>query len=233
VLDLLREHDTFVESITNVADMGCGSGLDAKWWVELETRDDNPMPLDIRCWAVDKNPNNMVVEEHPHVTFIEGNFEKRVLSLDVDVIWCHDAFQYAVNPISTLRLFNEQMVENGLLYIGIPLHNYTKDNQWNWDGADYEYYDHSVLSMIYMMAVNGFDMNDCYMRKAKDDPWLHIAAFKTSHAPMDPTTTGWYDLIERDLINQHLRQGISRWGRPRVQDVLYPWLDKENYRIQL
>ena len=98
VLNLLREHDTFMESISTMADMGAGGCLDTLWWTGLTTRDENPEPLNLRCYAVDRAPIRIDFDMPENMTYIQKDFERRVLPVDVDVIWCHDAFQYAVNP---------------------------------------------------------------------------------------------------------------------------------------
>ena len=32
VLELVSKYDDFMDSLTSVADMGCGEGLDINWW---------------------------------------------------------------------------------------------------------------------------------------------------------------------------------------------------------
>ena len=36
ILNLLPEYDTFLDSLTVIADMGCGAGLDARWWKQRQ-----------------------------------------------------------------------------------------------------------------------------------------------------------------------------------------------------
>ena len=232
VLNLLREHDTFMESISSVADMGAGGCLDTLWWSQSTTRDDLAEPLNLKCFAVDKRVQQTDFDLPPDVVYIQRNFEKVCLPITVDVIWCHDAFQYALNPLETLRVFNQQMNTNGLLYIGIPLHNYNMYGRPYSFGFNYQYHSHSFLSLVYALAVNGFDCKDAYFRKAADDPWLHAAVFKTHHEPLDPTSTSWFDLAELGLLNDHLVNSIGTYGQVRQQDALYPWLDKALYRIE-
>ena len=233
VLNLLAEHDSFIESISTVADMGCGSGLDIEWWASRETRDDAPVELNLQCYAVDKTDQHLQPTKQSNIVFIKNDFERRVLPKTVDVIWCHDAFQYALNPVNTLKLFNEQMNENGLLYIGIPLHNNMVNNRWSAESRSYEYFPHTFLSLVYMLAVNGFDCKDAYFRKAKNDPWLHAAVFKSNIKPMNPSETSWHDLVTKGLLNPSMQAVINQSGYPMQQHALYPWLDKENYRIEV
>ncbi len=231
VLNLLKEHDTFMESISSVADMGAGQGLDALWWANATTRDTPAEQLNLRVFAVDKTPATPDFEAPTNLTFINKNFEKKCLPGFVDVIWCHDAFQYAVNPLDTLRAFNQQMNENGLLYIGMPLLSNHEFGRWQSKGQNYQLYNHSFLSMIYMLALNGFDCNDAYFRKAIDDEWLHMAVFKSAVEPMNPEGISWYDLADLGLLNPSLINSLRMYGHVRQQDALYPWLDKALYRI--
>lgn len=232
VLNLLKEHDTFMESISSIADMGAGAGLDCLWWANATTRDTPSEPLNLKVYAVDKVETRFDFDMPDRVVPIVRDFEKSCLPVPVDVIWCHDAFQYAVNPLHTLRIWNQQMNENGMLYIGMPLLNYNEYGRWQRQGRNFQFYNHGFLSLVYMLAVNGFDCHDAYFRKAVDDPWLHAAVFKTAQTPRDPSTTTWYDLVEAGLVNDSLANSLRTFGHVREQDALFPWLDKALYRIE-
>jgi hypothetical protein len=43
--------------------------------------------------------------------------ESYLLPRKVDLMWCHDSFQYVLNPLATLRHWNSMMNENGMLII--------------------------------------------------------------------------------------------------------------------
>ena len=232
VLNLLAEHDTFMESIGSVADMGAGNCLDTLWWATRTTRDDNPEKLNLKCYAVDYRPETIDFDAPNNFIYLQKNFEKRCLPISVDVIWCHDAFQYAINPLETLKLFNQQLNVNGLLYLGIPTLTNQQYQRWQSVSRNGEFYNYTFLSLVYMLAVNGFDCKDAYFRKQQDDPWLHAAVFKTNQEPLDPASTTWFDLAELGLINDSLANSLRQFGHVREQDALYPWLDKALYRIE-
>jgi hypothetical protein len=231
VLNLLREHDTFMESISSMADMGAGNCLDTLWWAQATTRDDVRDPLDLKCYAVDKKPKLIDFDQPTNMVYVQKDFETACLPQPVDVIWCHDAFQYAINPIETLGVFNQQMNTNGMLYLGIPMLTQHVYGKWQSIGQNYQYYNHTFLNIVYMLAINGFDVKDAYFRKAIDDPWLHAAVFKGSNELLDPATTSWFELAERGLLHDSLVQSIRQFGLVRQQDALYTWLDKALYRI--
>ena len=244
VLELVSKYDDFMDSLTSVADMGCGEGLDINWWARNEyteiLEDDNGnvisetiRPRNYRCYAVDKNIRQINKEMLPDsVNIIEGNFERRVLSRPVDMIWCHNSFQYATNPLNTLKLWNEQMVTNGMLYIGLPYQTTHVNNRLVVRSHNHAYFNHNFLSMVYMLAVNGFDCRDAYFLKEAANPWLHLVVYKTEHEPMDPVETSWNDLAAKNLLNDSMKNSLNKYGYLRQEDIMYAWLDKDFHFIQ-
>jgi trans-aconitate methyltransferase len=232
VLELISLYDAFMDSLTVIADMGCGSGLDINWWATATSRDDPPVPYNYTCYAVDKDFSHLTDDLPGNVIKIQGNFEEKILPRTVDVMWSHDSFQYALNPLQTLKNWNEQMTVNGMLVLVVPqTSNYQYNRHVNrvYDGCFFQY---NVCNLMYMLAVNGFDCKDSYMYKAPNDPWIHLAVYKTDVPPMDPATTRWYDLIEQDLLHDSLAASINKHGHLRQEDIILPWLDKDWYFVK-
>lgn len=231
VLDLISMYDGFMDSLTVIADMGAGSGLDINWWATAETRDDPPVPYNYVCYAIDKDVSKLTdLPKNVHV--IQGNFEDRLVPRSIDVLWCHDAFQYALNPLATLKNWNAQMSTNGMLCLVVPqTSNYQYNRYMNrvYDGC---YFNYNVCNLLYMLAVNGFDCKDSYMYKAPNDPWIHLAVYKTEVEPMDPATTRWYDLAEKGLLHDSLVASIEKYGHLRQEDIVLPWLDRDFYLVK-
>lgn len=228
VLDMLYQYDTFMDSIKVVADMGCGAGLDVNWWATLTTRDDPPLPHNYLVYAVDLNIGRIDpdVLGHKNVKLIEGNFEQHTIPREVDLIWSHDSFQYAVNPVNTLRVWNEQMSINGMLVLNVPLaqtYSYDRIQTRSFSGC---YYNHNICTLMYMLAVNGFDCRDCYVYMAPNYGWVHIAVYKTM-APMDPAATSWFDLADKNLVNDSVMASLNKYGHVRQEDLMFTWLDKD------
>jgi hypothetical protein len=48
---------------------------------------------------------------------------------------------------------------------------------------------------------------------------------------MDPATTTWIDLIDTGLLHPTVENSIIKNGHLRQEDIIYPWLDRENYYI--
>lgn len=234
VLDLIYGYDSFLDSLSVVADFGCGAGLDAEWWATLETRDEPPEPHNYLVYAIDKQdiiePH---IKEYSNVVPIIKNFEEdRVIPRNCDLLWCHDAFQYTLNPLRTLKLFNVQMNVNGLMILSIPQSIHYQYNRLQNNSYSGVYFNHNVVSLIYMLAVNGFDCRDAYFYRNPNDPWLYAAVYKSDIAPMDPATTSWYDLADKGLLNDSIVSSLTRHGYVKQEDLLTVWLDKDFYRMR-
>ena len=232
ILNALHEYDSFLDSLQRVCDMGCGSGEDIAWWATLTTRDDPPIPHNYKCYAVDRDPVKLAqIPDLPNIVKIERDFSESCLPTQVDLIWSHDSLQYSVNPLQTLRVWNEQMNVNGMLVLTVPMHTGVENNNFYSRTHSGCYYHFTPTGLIYMLAVNGFDCNDAYLYKKFNDTWLHMAVYKSAVAPMDPATTSWAKLIDTGLLNPTVVNSILKWGHVRQEEILYPWLDRENYYI--
>lgn len=230
-LNILYGYDSFLDSLEVIADMGCGNGLDTKWWATLETRDDPPEPRNYIVYAVDnKNKLDHETKQLSNVVVIDKDFEERILPRQIDLMWSHDSFQYVRNPLGTLRNWNSQMNIDGMLIIIFKQNMTYEYNRLVARGYDYNFYNHNLVNLIYMLAVNGFDCNDAYALKKDNDPWLHLAVYKSDIAPMEPSQTSWHDLAEKNLLNPSIVNSFTKHGFVRQEDIVFPWLDKGFYR---
>jgi len=228
VLDMLYQYDSFMDSIKVVADMGCGAGLDVNWWATLYTRDDPPEPHNYIVYAVDRDTSRIESEvlENKNVIPIEGNFEQRLIPRQVDLVWSHDSFQYAVNPLGTLRTWSETMNVNGMLVLNVPIaqtYAYDRLQTRSFSGC---YYNHNICTLMYMLAVNGFDCRDCYIYMAANYGWIHMAVYK-SMEPLDPAHTSWFDLADLNLVNDSVMNSLNKYGHVRQEELIFTWLDKD------
>lgn len=227
IFNQLRQYQNFLEGIESIADMGCGSGNDIAWWAQLQNTNYEPArPYNFKCYAIDKNSKQIDVTLPNNVHVIEADFENKVLPKPVDFMWCHDSFQYAINPMNTLRLWNQQMNENGMLYICLPTQRYVRLNRMERYSENYQYFSYTLSNLVYMLAVNGFDCNDAYFLKEADEPWIHAAVYKTGIEPMDPRTTSWADLAELDLLNDSMRKSVNKYGKLNESELIFVWLDR-------
>lgn len=227
-LDSLYEYDDFMQSITTMVDMGCGDGYDLEWWATRTTRDTTARPLNIKCVGVDQRPGLSLTKKYRNMRYLTRDFEEKfaVQKINYDVVWCHDSFQYAINPIATLSNWWHIMSEGAMLVVIVPQTTNLEFNVQAYDQHDYCYYNWTMVSLIHALAVAGFDCGSGFFKKNTTDPWLHAVVYKSNHAPMDPRKTSWYQLCDLNLLPQSAEQSITKYGYLRQRDLLLPWLDK-------
>ncbi len=233
VLGQLREYDSFLESLRTIADMGCGTGQDMTWWATLASRDDNPEPYNYKCFAVDIDGSKLAqVPDLINITKLERDFTKpNILPTNIDLMFAHDCLHYSINPLETLKFWNDQMSVNGMLVLSVQQNSGVQYNKYYSRSYSGSFFDYTPVNLIYMLAVNGFDCNDAYLLKKYNDPWIDIAVYKSNIAPMDPAKTKWEHLIDTGLLNHSVVNSILKNGHVRQEEIVYPWLDKENYFV--
>jgi len=233
ILETIQQYDTFLESLRNIADVGCGTGEDAVWWATLENYAEPPEPYNFNCFAVDNDPAKLAqVPALKNVNKLQRDFsDEQIFPVSIDLMWAHDSLQYSTNPLLTLRRWNEAMTVNGMLILSVPQHTGIEHNQQYSRGYNRCYFHYTPVMLIYMLAVNGFDCRDAYLLKKFQDPWINMAVYKTDIAPMDPATTNWYDLIDKKLLHPSIVDSINTSGYLKQEEIIMPWLDKELYFI--
>ena len=226
-LNQLYEYDDFMASIRTVVDLGCGSGDDLIWWATRETRDDNPQPLNIACTGVDLQDRLLVAQDYPNIAYQSGNFEDTIQKPadGFDVLWCHDAFQYAQNPIQTLSRWWHIASPGGMLSLTIPVTQQIHRRQLSYVLPNGCYYHHTMVSLIYMLATAGWDCGAGFFKQVSTEPWLHAVVYKSAQTPLDPRTTNWHQLSELNLLPPSAAASVYAHNALRQQDLVVPWLD--------
>ena len=226
-LNMLYEYDDFMESIGSIVDLGCGSGLDVEWWATRTTRDEKSEPLNIKCTGVDLTTNAALSKAHPNLKYQQRDFEGLVEHPDggFDILWCHDAFQYAVSPIQTLSRWWDITSPGGMLVIIVPQTTSIYRHQLSITQESGCYHHYSLVNLIHMLAVTGWDCKAGFFLKQPRDPWLHAIVYKSEHKPRDPRTTTWYDLVDLGILPETAEKSINAHGYLKQQDLIIPWLD--------
>jgi SAM-dependent methyltransferase len=214
-------------SIKTVVDLGCGSGQDSEWWATRTTRDGLHTPLDIKCTAVDISIKSTLTFQHDNVTYQSADFEKKmpVIPDGFDILWCHDAFQYAVNPIGTLGNWWHSTSRGGMLYICVPITQRVHRRQLEYYLPSNSYYHYSMTSLMHMLATAGWDCGSGFFQQKPLDPWLHAIVYKSDQRPRDPKTTSWHELAEANLLPKSAVSSILAHGHVQQQDLIVPWID--------
>lgn len=232
-LQLIYGYDDFLDSLTTIADMGCGAGYDSQWWAKLETREEPPEPRNYTVYAVDQNIVQLdpsVKETCPNIIPIEANFETVQLPTKADLIWAHDSFQYSKDPLGTLKNWRANMNLNGMLSIAVPQTTFVQNNRIQIISQNYQYYNYNVLSLMYILALSGFDCRDAYFYRKHNTPWLHAAVYVSKHEPV-PAHASWHDLVDRQLVPDCVINSVNKYGYARLEDIVVRWLDQDNYLI--
>jgi SAM-dependent methyltransferase len=226
-LNQLYQYDDFMASIRTVLDLGCGNGSDLEWWATRTTREDSPQQLNIRCTGIDLFPELALSKRHNNVFYQSGDFENTIPSTPsgFDVLWCHDAFQYAQAPVATLSRWWHLASPSAMLYLAIPTTQRVHRNQLDYHLLSGCYYHHTMVSLIYMLATTGWDCNAGFFKQAPNDDWIHAVVYKSSHEPMDPKTTTWHRLSELELLPKSAVKSIQAHNYLRQQDLVMPWID--------
>jgi SAM-dependent methyltransferase len=227
-LNQLYQYDDFMASLKTMVDLGCGEGHDLEWWSTLTTRDDDATPLNIKCTGVDLIDNVPAAKKYANTTYHKGSFEDTLYPPPekFDVLWCHNSFQYALNPLKTLANWHDIASPGGMLALVVPQTTNIHRRDLDFSQVDGVYHHHTIVSLIHMLAVTGWDCKGGFFKKSATDNWLYAVVYKSSHAPMDPATTRWYDLVEKGLLPDSADKSINAKGFLEQKDLIVPWLDK-------
>ena len=178
--------------------------------------------------GVDQVENLPIARKYSNATYQRNNFEDKIYpakNKNYDVLWCHDAFQYCIDPISTLIKWRNIASEGGMLVLIVPKTITVHHRQLAYFQSSGCYYHHTMISLIHMLAIAGWDCAGGFFQEAPDDPCIHAVVYKSTQEPQDPRTTTWYDLAERDLLPESAAKSINAHGYLRQQDLTVPWLD--------
>jgi SAM-dependent methyltransferase len=225
----LYEYDDFMESIRTVVDLGCGEGLDLEWWATATTRDENPQPLNIRCTGVDTLPSSGIFRKYPNATYQQMDFENEVhppKDDKFDILWCHNSFQYAINPVQTLNNWWHMTSDGGMLILIVPQTTNIRQHTLAFIQESYEYHHYTLPNLIHMLALNGWDCKSGFFKKNAQDPWLYAIVYKSQHAPMNPKTTDWFTLSEKGLLPESAEKSVYAHSKLDQRDLVLPWIDQ-------
>jgi SAM-dependent methyltransferase len=227
-LSMLQEYDEFMESIGTLVDLGCGSGLDVEWWATRTTREYNPKPLNIACVGIDIIDQSFAPRQHKNVSYQQIDFEKTITlpqNKQFDVLWCHNAFQYAIDPVGTLSRWHEIANPGAMLVLIVPETQRIHHKKLIFTQPTGCFYHYSIVNLMHMLAVSGWDCRTGFFKKNPTDPWIHAIVYKSEHKPMDPKTATWYQLSEMGLLPESADVSIRAHGELQQQELVVPWLD--------
>lgn len=225
-LALLDLRTDFMNSLSVIADMGCGKGADAAAWADKIDENGNPRKLFV--FAVDKVLQMDNHNRRQNVRVVKEDFSNTTIAKNcVDVIWCYNSFQYATDPVKTLRHWWDIMNENGLLYIAIPQSNYIDDlSRWQMINPNGCFWPHNISSLIYLLAACGFDCKDGHFKQRRHEQMIHLCAYKSPYKPLQLEDASLYKLDELGLLPGTISNCIQKYGAIRHEFLRLEWIDK-------
>ena len=228
ILNQLGKYEDFMLSIKTLADIGCGSGKDLEWWATRTTSDDRATPLNISCQGIDILDNLAIAKQYPNITYQQADFETMLHPPPnrFDVLWCHDAFQYAINPIQTLINWRTISSDGAMLALAVPQTTNVHHKDLDFSQQDGCYYHHTIVSLIHMLALTGWDCRTGFFKVDPVDNWIYAIVYKSEVEPMFPKKARWYDLAEAKLLPDSAEKSVMARGFLHQRDLVLPWLDK-------
>lgn len=225
-LALLDQRLDFMDSLSVIADMGCGKGNDAAAWADRIDPDGKPRKLFV--FAVDKVLQLDNHNRRSNLRFIKEDFSATSIAKNkVDVLWCYNSFQYATDPVKTLRHWYDIMNENGLLYIAIPQTNYIDDlSRWQMITQNGCFWPHNIASLIYLLATCGFDCRDGHFKQRRHEQMIHCCVYKSPHKPIVLDQANLYYLDEVKLLPESISKSIQKFGCIKHEYLQLRWLDE-------
>lgn len=225
-LNLLNMRTDFMDSLSVIADMGCGKGNDAVAWADLV--EENGRPRKLFVFAVDKTIQMDNHNRRPNIRVVKEDFSNTTIAKNkVDVLWCYNSFQYATDPVKTLRHWYNIMNENALLYIAIPQSNYIDDlSRWQMINPSGCFWPHNIVSLIYLLAACGFDCKDGHFKQRRHENMIHLCAYKSPHKPMNLEDASLYHLDELQLLPSSISKCVQKFGAIKHEFLLLEWIDK-------
>ena len=224
----IRQYDTFLESIKTLAVFGCGKeSKELDWWCSLTTRDETPVPLNIRCTGVGLVDSCITANQHSNARYlkhdIEIPFEKHHV---YDVVWCHNVLQYLVNPFQTLCNWRTVVEKQGALIISVPQNIQVFGKKKLYDQTSHCMYNWTVVQLIHMLTMAGWESRGGYFKINPVTGWITALVYNSNEPVRDPKITSLYNLCDTGLLPVSAEQSIIKNGYLREQDLILEWIDR-------
>lgn len=236
ILELLYDHDDFMESVRTVADMGAGDGDDALWWATRSTREDEPRPLNIKVKAVDLPVDDPDRRRHKNIDWVMSDFSNTDIPHNsIDLVWAHDSLQFTNNPIGTLSHWHSIMKTDAMLCLTIPYNhsftNYRHENRIDTVTHSGAYFNYTISNLIVMLASCGFDCRGGHFKFSHEYPWIDAAVYKGEATPQ--AKMNWYELLDNKLLPVTAETAILARGYLRDSDLTLEWIDHSVYSLKM
>ncbi len=214
VLNGLENFDDFMDSISTIIDVGCGNGHDSYWWATRTIRDDSgnvigTRPIDVTALDCDISKIDTAVSELGKIKFVESDFDNiPVEKPSYDIVWAHDVLQFSADPYTTLCEWNRVCHNGGMLLLSVPRTQRNFYNRYTAIQYDKVYHHYSLVNLIYLLALAGFDTIDDRYMQSVNDTHMWIASYKTDTPK--PKNTSMHELAH--LFSKQVNDLITKYG---------------------
>ena len=229
-LERLNQFDDFKRSIKTLVDLGCGQGKDLEYWANMRdiTEDGEPGAyLNINCVGIDRNCETIKPQRH-NIQYKNHDLNSTgpILSTKADVAWCHDVMQYIYSPVEFLGRVNHCLSIGGMLYLCVPSTVNVLEHRFQHYTPAQHLHTFTVTQIIYLLALNGFDVKDFYLQKRKFEDVIQAVVYK-ERDPL-PYNTTWYELVEQGLLSDNMNEIVMKNGTLTDQGLVTTWVDGTN-----
>lgn len=231
VLELLGEHHEFMQTTKQVAVMEDNGGYESAWWSDYRLDEEQTVShMHIKHFTK-SSVRNLNKRDNIEVVNTEV-FDTGKDNDTFHIIWANNCLQKSIDPFKTLTHWWNILKEDGMLVVSVPQTSFINDlSKWQVESYNGEYYSWNILNLIQALAVCGFDCRDGHFKQTRHEPYIWAAVYKGPTKPMDPVTTTWYDLREKNLIPHTLDACIDRFGYAKIDNLKVEWLNHSVYDI--
>lgn len=233
VLDLLGEHNEFMDSLHEVGILDDKIGNHTTWFSDYRSTDDT---IESQYNITNLYISESHLQEHRRENVknikVDNLYNTNIDNESFDFLWAHNVFQKEINPMQSLNHWWNIMREDAMLCISVPIRTYIDDlNRWRTDSYPGELYNWNMLTLIQMLAMSGFDCYDGHFKFKRGENFLWASVYKGTQQPLDPHNTTWYDLAEKELIPPSLIKCVNQFGHAKMEKVTVEWLDHSLYDL--
>ena len=227
-LEQIFQFEEMMESIDSVLDVGCAKGHDSSYWAEAGTVDEdgNLLPLNIQVTAIDKENTFDDEYKHENIKFVQTDWIDFQSKEQYDVIWAHNVLHQAHDPLKFLHKMNSCCNLGGMMCLSFP----TTINMF-YGEPDIRIYDKAthhitIVNLIHMLALSGFDCNDAYFLKQPNSNIINALVYKETDKVYNYNDISIYEL--NDLLPLSMQDQLSRFGYLTNKRLFLTWLTGTN-----
>ena len=135
--------------------------------------------------------------------------------------------QHIYSPVEFLGRVNKAMAMGSMLYLCVPSTVTVFQNKFQNYTPGLHYNTFTVSQILYLIAINGFDVKDFYLQKEKHVDLIQVLTYK-EREPL-PYNTTWYEMADMGILNDNITELVMKNGTLNDQGLITTWLDGVTY----